>query len=158
DLGLAKAAHALIDAANLPSFTAFGAGLAPRFQSALQAAGYRVSVADNRSREGLATNKEALQDSYGEVREFLHAIFHNPLGQILWADWHAIHWRLARLDALFPEARTLVIIEGNFAATDTYNELLGCFRLRLGLLADRHPVRRTPSLVTTYKWLPKLQP
>src|SRR5262249_17681821 len=91
-----------LDGPELPSGTAFPPGLGPHIDAALTAAGPDVAVDDRRrAAPGLAVDKQLYRDSTGPERAFLRALRRNPLGQITWADWDDIHWRLWDLTALY---------------------------------------------------------
>src|SRR5262245_23917243 len=147
-----------IDGPELSPSSAFPAGLLGRFQAALVAGGYRVTVDDSRSEEKLHVNEVQYRESYGEARAFLRAVRAEPLGQIAWQRWYDFLWRISQLCYLYPEARVLIVADGNAAAVEVYNELYRDLRRWLGLLATDRVGTRPRCLVTTYRRLPGLRP
>src|SRR5262245_20604495 len=147
-----------IDGPELSPSSAFPAGLLGRFQAALVAHGYHVTVDDRRSEEKLHVNEVQYRESYGEARAFLRAVRDEPLGQIAWQRWHDFLWRIGQLCYLYPEARVLIVADGNAVAVEVYNELYRDLRRWLGLLAADRVGAKPRCLVTTYRWLPVFKP
>jgi hypothetical protein len=117
--------------------TAFPAGLVPHIEAALTAAGHDVTIDDRRrAAPGLAVDKQFYKASTGPERAFLRAERRNPLGQITWADWDDIHWRLWDLTALYPRACILIAEATQTGRSDLYDELRGRAGDVRGLVPD----------------------
>jgi hypothetical protein len=148
-----------IDGPELSPSSAFPAGLLGRFQAALTAGGYQVTVDDRRRFEqGFRVNQELCQASYGAARAYLRAALAEPLGCVeygLSPSWVALTEHLA---CLYPDARTLIIIDVNAAAAELYNNLWRTLGASLGLLAADRVGKKARCLVTTYRWLPLFKP
>src|SRR5262249_212289 len=100
---------AALDEPGLPPCMAFPVGLVPYLQAGLAAYRYTGTIdARRRAAPSLAIDRQFYRNSTGPERAFLRAV-RNPLGQITWADWDDIPWRLWGLISLYSRARFLVV-------------------------------------------------
>jgi hypothetical protein len=147
------------EATELSPCSAFPAGLLPRFKAALTAAGYRVTTDDRRPRAGgFAVNKRLCRDSQGEERAFLRAVVREPLGRILWADWYDVYWRLDLLCALYPDARVLVVVDGNWGADELHTDMERHSSQKWGLHTHVQIRDEARCRIITLNWFARSKP
>jgi hypothetical protein len=150
---------AALDEPGLPPCMAFPAGLVPYLQAALTADGYTVTIDDRRrAAPGLAADKQFYRNSTGPERTFLRAVRKNPLGQIAWADWDDIPWRLWGLISLYSRARFLVVEATRTGCSDIYDELRDRAGDARGLVPDSRSQELPRCQVVTFGMLAVLTP
>src|SRR5262249_7329160 len=111
-----------------------------------------------RFEQGFRVNEELCRVSYGAARTYLHAALTEPQGCVeygLSPSWVSLTEHLA---CLYPQARTLIVVDGNAAAAELYNDLWRTLGASLGLLAANQVGAKPRRLVTTFRWLPRLKP
>jgi hypothetical protein len=138
--------------------SAFPAGLAPRFEAALTAAGYRVEVAERRSPERhLTADREYYSRSTGDERAFLRAVRAQPLGQLACRTGDDALSGIDRLFRLFPDARILVVAPDRHAATWYHHQLRPALGRAVGLRAYYDVQIGGRYVVATLSWLETLK-
>jgi hypothetical protein len=151
DGDLAKHARVagLADDAEQANNSAFPAGLAPRFEAALTAAGYRVKVSDRRDEPPqLRVDLQYYRECTGDARAFLRAVAAQPLGQL--KGW--VSRGIGRLVRLFPEARILVMTRNDTGADVEFDDLRLDVGRSVGLRAGCDDTIGARCLVSSLRW------
>jgi hypothetical protein len=142
-------------------WSAFPAGLVPRFRDALTAGGYGVAVVDRRpSDQGMTVNQGLVERSRGSASKLLQAALAAPLAQFPAANWPLTCSYVGHLCCLYPEARTLIVVDSDFAA-----ELLSLELARdpdseaVGFVGQRSAWEtRARCVVTNPTWAQRFKP
>jgi hypothetical protein len=151
--------NAALDEPGLPPCVAFPAGLVPYLQAELAADRYTVTIDDRRrAAPSLAIDKQFYADSTGPERAFLRAVRRTALGQITWADWDDIPWRLWGLISLYSRARFLVVEATRAKRSDLYDELRDRAGDARGLVPDSRSQELPRCQVVSFGVLALLTP
>jgi hypothetical protein len=146
---------ALADDGEPCACSAFPAGLAPRFQAALKAAGYRVDVSEPRSPALYhRVDREYYLQSTGDERALLRAVRAHPLGQL---HSRNIDRSIEDLSRLFPDAQILIIAERHGIADGLYDDLQRVLGSAVGSTACYDERVGARCLVSTLSWFEKLK-
>jgi hypothetical protein len=146
-------------AAGLSPCSALPAGLVPRFQEELSAAGYSVIVEDRRSfDESFHINRKLCQISWGAEESLLRAVRAHPQGQLSFQRYDGLPWRLGHLCNLWPKARILIVTDTHTGAHSICSEDLPRYLgASVGLLTQDPWNMDARCVVTTQRWLLRLR-
>ena len=131
------------------------AGYVPRCRASLEAAGYTVTVDDER-RPGrrLQYKRDVLLDAGAEELELLEAVVREPLGQIEAGSFGERVARITTLAGLYPQAQVVVAVPTRRDAWLYWEALGGAMGHRVGLHHGTRFRKGSRCLVTTFIHLP----